>query len=183
MRTAVLTRVTGIKDITKKDQNILKKIFSKLKLEEESKAQGKKKTTGKRPAPPKAATTKTTKSAAPAKKPAKAPAGSSFKEYTSSQYKEYKDIKEEEGVGELKNRLLTNMMPRTGTKADLVERIVDCKVLGAIPKCHIAEVDSHALTIKLDSTTVQGTWRMKTFSLAARHSISMKLIEFHGKTS
>ena len=27
------------------------------------------------------------------------------------------------------------MMPRTGTKADLVERIADCQVLGAIPKC------------------------------------------------
>ena len=138
MRTAVLTKVTGIRDITKKDQNALKKIFSKLKLEEESKAQGKKKTTSKKPAPPKAATKKATKSAAPAKKPAKAPAGSSFKGYTSAQYKEYKDIKEElfeEKIDQLKNMLLANKMPRTGTKADLVEKIADGKVLGAIPKC------------------------------------------------
>ena len=31
--------------------------------------------------------------------------------------------------------LLANKMPRTGTKADLVEKIADGKVLGAITKC------------------------------------------------
>lgn len=79
---------------------------------------------------------------APALKPKrqveKKPPGSSYIGYTTDQYNkyvEYKNKLSEKNNNELKEICRKNGQKVTGTKDELVERIADGKVLGAIPKC------------------------------------------------
>ena len=58
--------------------------------------------------------------------------------YTDSEYETYNKAKDDlpkKTIAALKDLLLTNRQRRTGNKAELIERIADCKTLGAIPKC------------------------------------------------
>ena len=68
----------------------------------------------------------------------KKPAGSSYKGYTPDQYAKYKINAEklsESTIAELKELCRKNGQKVTGTKPELIERIADGQVLGAIPKC------------------------------------------------
>lgn len=68
----------------------------------------------------------------------KKPATSSYIGYTTDQYQKFLDLKKSLGEktnNELKEMCRKNAQKVTGTKDELVERIADGKVLGAIPKC------------------------------------------------
>ncbi|OMJ87698.1 hypothetical protein SteCoe_10542 [Stentor coeruleus] len=77
----------------------------------------------------------------PEKKPQnkpKKPAGTSYLGYTPDQYKKFVELKEkldEKTNNDLKEICRNNGQKVTGTKSELVERIADGKILGAIPKC------------------------------------------------
>lgn len=72
------------------------------------------------------------------KKKAKAAAGSSWKGYTPAEYKRFQDLKSElldKSIDQLKSLCRQNDQKVTGTKDELVERVADGMLLGAIPKC------------------------------------------------
>lgn len=67
------------------------------------------------------------------------PAGSSYSGYTPDQYTKFvntKKILDESSVQQLKEMCKTNGQKVTGTKPELIERVADGKILGAIPKCN-----------------------------------------------
>ena len=72
------------------------------------------------------------------KKKPKLAAGSSYKGYTTDQYNKFNKLKSElesSTINELKDILRKNGQKVTGTKPELIDRVADGKVLGAIPKC------------------------------------------------
>jgi len=77
------------------------------------------------------------KAPAPAKK-AKAVPGSNWKGYTPAEYKRFQELKEELAANsseELKALCRKNEQKVTGTKDELIERVADGSLLGAVPKC------------------------------------------------
>lgn len=89
----------------------------------------------KTPIPPKPAESKTRK---PADTKPKKPAGSTYLGYTSSQlttYRKHLEDLDSNTILELKEMCRKNSQKVTGTKPELLSRIADGKVLGAIPKC------------------------------------------------
>ena len=72
------------------------------------------------------------------KQPVTKPAGSNYLGYTPLQYKQYKENKEKlesYTQAELKELCRKNGQKVTGLKPELIERVADGEVLGAIPKC------------------------------------------------
>jgi PADR1 (NUC008) domain len=79
-----------------------------------------------------------TKKTKPERVPVKKNPGSSYKGYTSGQYTQYLKLKndfDKKTIPELKEICRKNGQKVTGTKPELIERVADGKLLGAIPKC------------------------------------------------
>lgn len=91
--------------------------------------------------PAKVKPTKADKPKAPVKKPEskpKKPAGTSYLGYTMDQYKNFIEFKaklDEKTNNDLKEICRKNGQKVTGTKNELIDRVADGKILGAIPKC------------------------------------------------
>lgn len=114
----------GFKELGKKEQAAFKAALAGEEDEAVAPATGSKRARG-------------GKAAAPTKKPKSAP-GSNWKGYTVAQYQRFKELKEEladKSNDQLKALCRTNEQKVTGTKDELIERVADGILLGAVPKC------------------------------------------------
>ena len=118
LKTLAVRKLPGFKELQKKDQGVMKKLIAELGEETENQdtqpAKRSKSRKGKKTTQP------------------------FWKGYTVAQHTEFKSLLDSLAAlstEELKQICRKNEQKTTGTKAELIERVADGKLLGRIPKC------------------------------------------------